>query len=113
MIKDTNDILTIVGGDFDFLAEVLVVFRGDIEDQMRILSESIESRDTITAGKAAHGLRGSVANFSCHVGADMAFEIEAALDRGQWPTVRSRFAELSETLDSLLEELDALVAAGA
>ncbi|MEM6794178.1 MAG: Hpt domain-containing protein [Acidobacteriota bacterium] len=112
VIEDTGCILAIVGGDMAFLEELIEIFQGDIETQIDALCAAIESRSATAAAKAAHSLRGSVANFSCSQGAGKAFMIEEALMAEQWPVVRTLFVDLCQLLDALLGELRELVAAG-
>jgi two-component system, sensor histidine kinase and response regulator len=95
-----------VGGDAELLKELAVLF---LEEYPRLLAElraAHEQGDARQVERAAHGLKGSVANFGARRAVDAAFQIEQLGRGGKLAPV----AELLHTLDLALLALQSELA---
>jgi two-component system, sensor histidine kinase and response regulator len=63
-VLDTADLLDRVSGDAEFLAELVSVFRADYPQQLQALRESITGGDAKKVERAAHCLKGALANLA-------------------------------------------------
>ena len=94
--------LSRVGGDAELLREIAQLF---IEDYPRVLAElhrAIESGDSKTVERTAHGLKGSVSNFGAPAAVDAARTVEM-LGRDR------KLAEAEQVIRTLELALAALV----
>ena len=100
-----------VDGDEDLLRELAEVF---LEDQTRLLTalrEAAAGRDSERLRRAAHALKGAVANFAARDAVAAARHLEAlARDGDVSPSVDSFVNELIRLIDGLAAELAAFVA---
>ncbi|MBM3724222.1 MAG: Hpt domain-containing protein [Acidobacteria bacterium] len=97
-----------VGGDEELLAEVAELFLDDCPNMMREIRTALASGDAKMLERAAHTLKGSVANF----GAEPVFLASLALEmsgrQGKMDGTAERFSELEAHLRVLCEEMVSL-----
>jgi HPt (histidine-containing phosphotransfer) domain-containing protein len=101
--------LSRVGGDVALLREIAQIF---LEQYPEILSEirrAIASRDGPGLERAAHFLKGGVANFGARRASDAAFLLERIGRDGRWEDSAWALADLETALERLTPELTALV----
>jgi HPt (histidine-containing phosphotransfer) domain-containing protein len=107
-LLDSTEILDRVGGDVDFLEEIAALFA---EDCPKLLAEI---RSAITAGnpgaleRAAHTLKGSVANFGAQPARDAAFRLEMLGRSGDLRPAPEICAELEREIERFTAALLAL-----
>jgi len=96
-----------VDGDRDLLKELIEIFSGQTRQQLQILKESIAGKDAPTVRRAAHTIKGSVANF----GAQPAFDLALCLEQmgkdgalGQAPVALETLASELQRLEKALRE---------
>ena len=105
---DRQVALSRVGGDVELLKEIAVLFLEDYPKSLADLRDAAARDDAKALERAAHGLKGSVANF----GAAAAFEAARALEefgraRNLAPAA-ALIAQLDQALATLRIELEAL-----
>ncbi len=105
---DRQVALSRVGGDVELLKEIAVLFLEDYPKSLADLRDAAARADAKALERAAHGLKGSVANF----GAAAAFEAARTLEelgraRNLAPAA-AVIAQLEQALAVLRIELEAL-----
>jgi HPt (histidine-containing phosphotransfer) domain-containing protein len=90
-IVDLNELLQRLDGDLDFLEELLAMFRQEFPVLLRKLEGGIVAEDFIVAERAAHTLKGMLANLAMPEAASTARRIEMA----------ARAHSLSDTAEAL------------
>lgn len=103
----TKTTLEQVDGDRDLLKELIDIFSGQTRQQLQILRESVAAKDAPTVRRAAHTIKGSVANFGAQPAFELAFCLEqmgadGALD--QAPAALDALAAELVRLESALRE---------
>lgn len=87
-----------VGGDAELLKELGQLFLEEYPRLMRELREAQARKDARMVERAAHGLKGSVANFGAKSAVDAAFRIEQLGRTGDLLQVDGLLAKLDEAL---------------
>ena len=105
-VFDRAALLDRVGGDEEFLEEVLNVFLADIPGQVAALREGLEKSDTDMVRRRAHSIKGAAANVGALRLQKAAREIEEAAEAGDM----SKAASLVETVGDGLEEFREVLA---
>ena len=98
------DLLARIEDDRELLADLFVMFQEGLPDMLAALHRAIEVGDLPEVVKAAHTLKGLLANLSMEQGARLAATIETAARAGD----RAKVKEISAAFDS---EAAALLAA--
>jgi two-component system, sensor histidine kinase and response regulator len=101
---DLPDLLVRVEDDRDLLTELFVMFREELPGLHGALHAAVGVGDLSQAAKAAHTLKGMLANMSMKRGTTIASDVEMAARTGDT-------AALKETLASFDSEIAALSAA--
>jgi two-component system, sensor histidine kinase and response regulator len=104
---DLPDLLARVEGDRDLLTELIVIFREELPGLHGALHVATDMGDLSQAAKAAHTLKGMLANMSMKRGATIAADIEMAARSGHLPSLKGTLA----SFDSEIAELSAAVGA--
>ena len=105
---DRDLALSRVGGDAVLLQEIAALF---IEDYPHVLTElraAAARGDPRGVERAAHGLKGSVANFGARAAVDAAFKLEQMGRASDLTRVDEAIDALARALDALHPELKAL-----
>ena len=97
-----------VGGDQEFLAELIDEFQRDAPRQLDSLRAATISRDLETTRRAAHTLKSSGRTFGAVAFATTCQEAEAAAAGGNLEAVGERIEAIAEQLDQVLVELRAV-----
>lgn len=97
-----------VGGDAGLLKEIADLFLIEYPRLMAELHQAYEQRDAYRVERAAHGLKGSVANFGSSIAADAAYKIELLGRDGSLDPVAEALHSLDLILLALHGELAAL-----
>jgi two-component system, sensor histidine kinase and response regulator len=104
---DLPDLLARVEDDRDLLRELFVIFREELPGLHGALHAAIDMGDLSQAAKAAHTLKGMLANMSMKRGASIAADVEMAARSGHIPALKRTLA----SFDSEIAELSAAVCA--
>jgi CheY-like chemotaxis protein/HPt (histidine-containing phosphotransfer) domain-containing protein len=105
---DGHELLERVGGDREFLAELVSLFREDCPKQLSRIKTALEKMDPGEMLRGAHSLRGTLANLAARPAADLAAEIEHAGKAGDLDRAKAAVHGLCLELPRVLENLGAL-----
>jgi PAS domain S-box-containing protein len=103
-----HELLERVGGDREFLSELVSLFREDSPKQLDRIKTAVENGDSSEVLRGAHSLRGTLANLAARPAADLAAEIEHAGKSDDLLRARVAFQNLQLELPRVLEALGAL-----
>ena len=103
------ELLDRVENDRELLEELIVLFHEDLPESRAALQTAIDGGDLREIERAAHRLKGMLANLSAKHIAALAAEIESAASAGYAPKTQAlhsafnpRIAALSAALDSFM-----------
>ena len=105
---DREMALSRVEGDADLLMEIAALFLGDYPKALQELHEAVAQGDAKHAERAAHGLKGSVANFGARAAVEAARTIEHMARAEKLADVTPVLEQLKEALEALRTELEKL-----
>lgn len=105
---DKNDLLLRVGGDLEFLAELVTLFREDLPNFIIGIKMALRQRDVAEVARGAHALRGQLATLSAYSAAELAAEIECAAAAGDLSTADAAFSALETELLLAIDALSAI-----
>jgi HPt (histidine-containing phosphotransfer) domain-containing protein len=105
-VLDRDAALGRVGGDLDLLREIAVLFADECPRVLQELRNALANGDAPAIGRAAHGLKGSAANFGAVSAVDAAIRIEQSARAGRIDEVHPLVELLDQTLNTLLAELE-------
>ena len=100
--------LSRVGGDAELLKEIAALFMDDYPNVLIELRSAAARGDAQGVERAAHGLKGSVANFGAQAAVDAAFQLEQMGHVRDLAGVGTAIDALARALDELHPELKAL-----
>ena len=100
--------LSRVGGDAELLKEIAALFMEDYPSVLAEIRAAAARGDPKGVERAAHGLKGSVANFGAQATVDAAFQLEQMGHAGDLSRVSEAIEALARALDALHPELEAL-----
>jgi len=101
------DLLARVEDDRELLAELFLMFQEELPDLQDALHSAMDVGDLLEAAKAAHALKGMLANLSMKQGASLAATIEDAARAGDMPKVKETLAAFDSETVALLAALKA------
>jgi CheY-like chemotaxis protein len=105
---DEGDLLVRLGGDREFLAELVTLFREDYPGKMVKIRTALQQQDAAEVNRGAHSLRGPLANFSATSAAALAAEVENAAAAGDLNTASAAFGRFEPELLRAIEALSAI-----
>lgn len=97
-----------VGGDLELLQEVARLFIDDCPNCMQSIRAAIDAGDPKALERAAHNLKGAVANFGAKNTVEAALKLEQMGRAGQIEGAEQAYSALSASLERLTPELVAL-----
>jgi HPt (histidine-containing phosphotransfer) domain-containing protein len=97
-----------VGGDAELLQEVARLFIDDYPNSMKSIRAAIDAHDAKALERAAHNLKGAVANFGAQATVQAALRLEQIGRAGRVEGAEQAFATLAVALEQLTPELTAL-----
>jgi HPt (histidine-containing phosphotransfer) domain-containing protein len=104
-VRTLTELRDSVGGDEDFLAELIDEFLEDAPTQLRSLREAATSGHAEAARRAAHTLKGNGRTFGATELASLCQEAEAAAGAGDVDAVLARVDEIDAGWDRVRLEL--------
>jgi PAS domain S-box-containing protein len=105
---DGHELLERVGGDREFLTELVNLFREDSPRQLDRIRASLEKNDSTGVQRGAHSLRGTLANLAARPAADLAGTIEEAGQAGDLRRAETAMHSLDIELPRVLNALGTL-----
>ena len=107
-LLDREEALSRVGGDAELLKEIAMLFLDNYEQWLAELNQAAARGDAQAVEHAAHGLKGSVANFGAQHVVEAALRIEQLGRRRDLTEVSKALNTLELALAALRPELEAL-----
>jgi HPt (histidine-containing phosphotransfer) domain-containing protein len=105
---DGHELLDRVGGDREFLAELVTLFREDGPKQIGRIKTALENKEAGEMLRGAHSLRGSLANLAARPAADLAATIEVAGQSADLAQAEIALHSLEREMTRVLNALSAL-----
>jgi HPt (histidine-containing phosphotransfer) domain-containing protein len=105
-VLDLEAALIRVGGDIDLLREIAVLFADEGPRVVQELREALAQDNAAAIGRAAHGLKGSAANFGAAPAVEAASQIEQLARAGRTSEIAPLIQVLEHALRALLAELE-------
>jgi two-component system sensor histidine kinase/response regulator len=109
-VLDRDDLMERVDGDAEFLRELAGIFDEDCPKLLARMETAIQTGDAQELERAAHTLKGSVANFGATTAKDVAFTLERMGRSGQLDSAEQLYSALEEEIAAFRVALDALAA---
>jgi CheY-like chemotaxis protein len=106
-IFNTEEALERVGGDMDFFREVIGLFSEDYPKTMAEIRKAIIEGDAAGLNRAAHFLKGSVANFGARSAYETAFKLETMGQNNDLAGAMDTLIFLGEQVEQLKRALEA------
>jgi len=100
-VWDRNELLDRVGGDEEFLTEVVRTFLEDAPTRFDELRKAFSRGDEVAARLHSHALKGAAASIGAGAFRDMAKAIEDATAGGQLERAKDLMARLHEEFQRL------------
>lgn len=111
-VIDTSVLKQQLGGDDEFLAEVLTDFRQQRVQISQQLKEALEQRNFSDISAYAHRIKGSLLTLGASPAADAAFQVESISRSDDLASTIAAVTQLEVELDRLEPELDLLARRG-
>lgn len=97
-----------VGGDEELLREIAGLFLEDYPSLNQKIQQALASQDAHQLERAAHSLKGSVANFGSDQAYQAAFKLEQIGRSKSLELAADAYADLSEIMRRVCTELEAI-----
>jgi two-component system sensor histidine kinase/response regulator len=107
-VLDRQLALSRVGGDQQLLREIAVLFIQDCPRALAEIQEAVTRGDAANLENAAHGLKGSVANFGARDAVEAAFRLEQMGRANQLSEAEGMLRKLESALSAVCAELATL-----
>lgn len=107
-LMDRATALARVGGDLELLKEIAALFLDEYPRALDDIHKALASGDAKLLERAAHGLKGSVANFCARPAEDAAFQLEQMGRAQKMDQASQTLAALEHSLALLQAELASL-----
>jgi HPt (histidine-containing phosphotransfer) domain-containing protein len=106
---DLPDLLARVEGDRELLRELFVIFREELPGLHAALHAAINAGGLSQVVRAAHTLKGMLANMSMKRGATIAADVEMAAQSGHISAVKGARASFDSEIEELSAAVDAFI----
>ncbi len=107
---DLPDLLARVENDRELLTELFVMFQEELPGLKGALHHAVDLGNLPEEARAAHALKGMLANMSMKQGAALAAGIEDAARAGDLPALKETLAAFDSEIAALSAALDVFVA---
>ena len=107
---DRRELMELVGGIPDLLAEILKLVLAEIPGLAADIPQAIAEGDLVTVGKRAHRIKGSVGSIAAKRSFDKAAALDQAARDGDTEAVSLLWSELEQELKFLYSEAESLLA---
>jgi HPt (histidine-containing phosphotransfer) domain-containing protein len=95
-----------MGNDEELFLEMILILRDDAPRRFREIESGLSSGDLTLVQRAAHSLKGLVANFGAERAQAAAAHVEQLAKRGDREAIPSSLAELREAVQHLVAALE-------
>ena len=103
---DLGELLNRVEGDRRLLGQMATLFLMDCPRMLGAVREAVSRNDAKELERAAHALRGSVANFSAHKAVELSHRLEALATCGNLSQAEEIYQFLEREITSLVPVLE-------
>lgn len=100
--------LSRAGGQMDLLKEIADLFLEDYPRSLAMIHKAVETRDLKVIEQCAHSIKGSACNFGAPEVVFLSAELEQRARASDWNGIDALAATLSEALDHLRVQMEAL-----
>jgi HPt (histidine-containing phosphotransfer) domain-containing protein len=107
---DLKELIERLGGDHEFLRELLVMFREEVRVNLEKARTAIETGDYERLSRTAHTMKGMLRNLSMGAAAETAAALEKASQGNQQGYSKQLLEELVKELEEILPEVEAQLA---
>lgn len=107
---DVKELMERLGGDEEFLRELLVIFQGDARMNLEKSRKAMAERDFESLARTAHTLKGMLRNLSMDAAAETAAALENASREKQQADSEQLLGKLVKDLEGILPEVEAQLA---
>lgn len=107
---DLEELMERLGGDQDFLWELLVMFRRDARVNLQNSRVAMGTGDYERLSRTAHTMKGMLRNLSMGAAAEKAAALEKASQENRQSDSRQLVGELEKELEGILPEVEAQLA---
>jgi HPt (histidine-containing phosphotransfer) domain-containing protein len=108
-VFDEKELLDRIDNDWDFLGETVQMLNSDAPELMKQIRDASAKGDAAALGRAAHTLKGMVANFCSPAAHASAFEVERIGRGGDMSAAPAAVATLGLHVDALIASLNEFV----
>jgi signal transduction histidine kinase/DNA-binding response OmpR family regulator len=108
---NASELLARLDGDFNFLAELIEIFRIDYPRQLKAMHEAISRQDAVELAKACHNLKGATSNLAAAQATAITRDLEEKASSGDLANAASALVELENELGRVMECLEGMVPA--
>jgi CheY-like chemotaxis protein len=108
-VFDLSEAMKTVNGDKELLKEIATLFLENAANDLSKIREGIFNKDATAVERAAHSLKGSVANFGAKRAFDAAYRLERIGREGQITAAETAGLELEKELAALKSAMQAAV----
>ncbi|MBN2581734.1 MAG: response regulator [Planctomycetes bacterium] len=109
-VIDLQRLNDLVSGEQDLMNEVAEIFLAESEDLMQTISDCMTEHDAEAVSKAAHSLKGSVANFGAQEAYEAALRVEQASRENNFEGLNAHVQNLNDHVEKVRHELEQLLA---
>jgi two-component system, sensor histidine kinase and response regulator len=107
---DLKELMERLGGDQEFLRELLVMFREDVRMNLEKSRKAMAERDYEGLSRTAHTMKGMLGNLSMGAAAETAAALEKTSRENQQDDSKELLEKLVKELDGILPEVEAQLA---
>ncbi len=100
-VFDQEAALERVGGDMEFLKELIELFKSDYPAKLAQLSKGLREKDFKTISETGHSLKSASGNLSLTRVYDLSFKIEGMGRKGKIQGIEKAYNELEEELGKI------------
>lgn len=100
-VFDQESVLERVGGDMEFLKELVDLFMSDYPEKLAQISKGIKEKDFKTISETGHSLKSASGNLSLTRVYDLSFKIEIMGKEGKIQDIEKAYNELEEELGKI------------
>jgi two-component system sensor histidine kinase/response regulator len=104
---DLDAVLNALEGDRELLSGMIRIFLAENPALLERTRQAVAARDGKALERAAHTLRGAVANFAAHDAGHTAHRLEESAERADWQAAAAAHTDLEKQMQEVVRALSA------
>ena len=104
---DLDAVLGALEGDRDLLIRMIQVYLNESPALLERTRQALAARDAVAVERAAHTLRGALANFAAREAGAIAQRLEASAQQSNWESALAAHAQLEAEMPKVVSALTA------